>query len=278
MVFWNSVALFDLEPLQDRIVLALELLQGGEIHPNYSLKQQNLKLFPAASRQTKARFPLIRNMRHPHPYQKALQSIAATTQNLDASAFEGLKLSVRLHLEAKSLNGKIDLSFLTSMIFVERNDLRRQVHEIDTARLLGTSLTASKIYNCLRDKLMHGRGGLESSYAEVLKEDFHNQPPPDLYKEFALKPIDQEHLFACIVFRLFERIDAYLWRQLIGAELEDVRRNTPYGLHSMPLPDLYLEAIGPKKTSEKLREEVAVLRDLVSQHQLQPPISANSTP
>ena len=71
--------------------------------------------------------------------------------------------------------------------------------------------------------------------------------------------------------------------RLIGSELDGVRRNTPYGLHPMPLPNPHLNRLGTPNPKAELRDEIdalkaenAQLRNLIERNQLCIPLNTKS--
>ena len=171
------------------------------------------------------------------------------------SKFEHVNLALRFFLQAKQ-SQVLEVGFLQAMICVEAMDGIGDLQQETTQAMLGVERDSAKLLNCMRNKLVHGKGGCRQAFEAVFAKDFKDKRP-DLENGFReVLKTDNTLDFYFLCMRLWERLDAF-WCAYLGVEPALTNnRSTWTGVPLMSAVDLnFLDSAVKSEMAKKAQKQ-----------------------
>ena len=160
---------------------------------------------------------------------------------MEQDRFSKAYLALKYFVAGKQADVALEARYMLLMTCVEAMDGEntRQLKQECTAAMLGVSLDAALLFNCMRNQLVHGRGSYQQAFAAFLQDDLKE-------RGLRLEPPLQQCLiddggldFIQFWLRLCERLDAF-WCAYLNAPSELVaQRYAPISL----MPAVQLQAL-----------------------------------
>ena len=198
---------------ETRLVLALELLHGRKLRPVFRRDDDTFTFYRSCDEQRLSYMPMVTERAD---NRANLQAMLDGLLAMDESTFDFLRTACQFVLHGKQMGAPLEVSYLMLMVFVEALDGKRSTNAESTAQMLGVSAHEATVFNGMRHQLMHGKGGFPSAYLALIQEQFEGKAP-SLSPEFAVFADESTCDFGNLWLRLCERVDAYLWRSLLGS-------------------------------------------------------------
>lgn len=258
-----------------RLIAALALAYGSLIRLVLQVTPQEITFYGFRSGQAGQGYGVVA----PTNYRsdELLNAILAGCFKLSSEDFLHADIAMRLHMYAKQAEMP-EFGFLQAMICVEAMDGERKSTLCDstTAALLGVSTNAARLFNGMRHKLVHGRGGHRKAFEEVKKDKFKGTIPPlEPPLQACLNSDDPEGRFTLLYWRLCERLDAFWCAYLtVPKDLVALRRARVALMPAVNLEDLEsaissLQANlkhGESREIENLNETIQRLKNRCEHH------------
>lgn len=223
----------DFEDKANRLHAALSLAHGRDLRQILSVQMDEVCFYGCSKEAAMNDLPLVSEA-GPRQGMQLLLQLLHGFMSLDSDAFEHARRALRFFLLGKQA-AVVELGFLQAMVCVEAMDEAHVLNELCTAKVLGVSPDVAFLFNGMRNKLVHGRGGYRQAFNKFLLEDLkQRQLATDLGDCVIEQPTALD--FGRLWLRLCERLDAF-WCAYLGVPDELVgQRDSPIPL--MPAVDL----------------------------------------
>ncbi|NMM88838.1 hypothetical protein B2J88_31585 [Rhodococcus sp. SRB_17] len=196
----------DLAPIEPRIHAGLMLCHGRDLPRVLSIEASKVVFFGYRPRNQVSTFPLSSEARF-----ALMGHILEGVCCLSEAAFRSAFLALKFFVAGKQADVALEARYMLLMTCVEAMDgeHQRQLSDASTAALLGVSRDAARLFNGMRNELVHGRGGYKEAFTAFWDTRCKEGA---LQLEPELAPCVREGAeldFARLWIRLCERLDAF---------------------------------------------------------------------
>lgn len=250
----------DFFALEKQIHAALMLIHGRDVPPLLQVRGREICFYRHKIHSSSSYLVLVDDHGSALP-----DAVMNGFVNLKQERFNMAYLALSYFVAGKQAKVMLEAQYMLLMTCVEAMDgeKARVLSRECTAALLGVSPDAALLFNCMRNKLVHGCGSYQQAFATFLEEDMKERQL-DLEPSLQRCVINGVELdFLQLWLRLCERLDAF-WCAYLGVPSElVVQRYAPISL--MPAVDLQaLEDLTkqPRKPRVKAEAKSQEVQDL----------------
>lgn len=193
---------------EERIHAGWMLIHGRELPSALQIKGREVCFFGMQEKTRPSYLPLVDDWGSALP-----DCVMNRLVEMVQARFSAAYLALKYFLAGKQADVWLEARYMLLMTCVEAMDGGRQLKEETTAAMLGVSADAAFLLNCMRNQLVHGRGGFQQAFDAFVNENLKGR---QLASDLADCLVNGRKLdFAHLWLRVCERLDAF-WCAYLG--------------------------------------------------------------
>ena len=208
---------------EERIHAGWMLIHGRQLVPALQIRGREVCFFGMQAMGKPSYLPLVDDWGSVLP-----DSVMKGFMDMAHTRFDSTFLALKYFLAGKQADVWLEARYMLLMTCLEAMDGARQLKEPNTAAMLGISSDSALVFNCMRNQLVHGRGGYQQAFDAFLQEDLKQRSLPAELADCVRSGSGLD--FSRLWLRLCERLDAF-WCAYLGIQDELVgQRYSPVPL------------------------------------------------
>ena len=201
---------------EKRIHAGWMLIHGRQLPPALQIRGREVCFFGMKDMGKPSYLPLVDDWGSALP-----DSVMKSFMDMEQTRFASTYLALKYFLAGKQADVWLEARYMLLMTCVEAMDGAFQLKEAKTAAMLGISSDSALLFNCMRNQLVHGRGGYQQAFDLFLQEDLKQRSLPAELADCVRGDSDLD--FGRLWLRLCERLDAF-WCAYLGIPDELTRQ------------------------------------------------------
>ena len=193
---------------EERIHAGLMLIHGRQLPPALQIRGREVCFFGVKDMGKPSYLPLVDDWSSALP-----DAIVKSLMDMEQTRFASTHLALKYFLAGKQADVWLEVRYMLLMTCLEAMDGARQLKEPNTAAMLGISSDSALLFNCMRNQLVHGRGGYQQAFDAFLQEDLKQRSLPAELADCVSSGSGLD--FSRLWLRLCERLDAF-WCAYLG--------------------------------------------------------------
>ncbi|HVL44927.1 MAG TPA: hypothetical protein VM407_08885 [Acidovorax sp.] len=193
---------------EERIHAGWMLIHGRQLPPALQIRGREVCFFGVKDMGEPSYLPLVDDWGSALP-----DSIMKSLMDMEHTRFASTYLALKYFLAGKQADLWLEARYMLLMTCVEAMDGAFKLKEAKTASMLGISSDSALLFNCMRNKLVHGCGGYRQAFDAFLQQDLKQRSLPVELADCVRGDSDLD--FGRLWLRLCERLDAF-WCAYLG--------------------------------------------------------------